>query len=50
VLASVPSFAQGLERNGYSIERHVPFWFRGRGNAPDAWHLTFLEGDLGFRK
>jgi hypothetical protein len=50
VMASDPTFAGALSRCGFAPDRALPFWFRGHGELPRAWHLTFLEGDLAYRK
>jgi hypothetical protein len=50
VMASDPVFADALSRCGFAVDRRLPFWFRGGGEPPRAWHLTYLEGDLAYRK
>ena len=54
-LASHPSFKKGLELSGYLSTRHGrPVFIRDTNNvykniSTDCLHLTFCEGDLGYR-
>ena len=50
-MASHPKYIKSLISAGYVLLRRSPFWLRDRnGNFDNAeWHLTFAEGDLGYR-
>jgi hypothetical protein len=50
VMASSEICAEALVRCGFVADRLLPFWCRSRAEFPEDWHLTFLEGDLGYRK
>jgi hypothetical protein len=50
ILASDTTLVSALRMNGFALDRSLPFWFRGTGEALRDWYVTFLEGDLGYRK
>lgn len=50
MLASDDSLALALTANGFVVDRLLPFWYRGKGEPASRWYLSYLEGDLGFRK
>ena len=50
VMACDPTLRDALSTCGFALDKQLPFWFRGRSAPPSAWHLTYLEGDLGYRK
>ncbi|MGH9845013.1 MAG: hypothetical protein ACREEM_40375 [Blastocatellia bacterium] len=50
-LASFGPFRQALEEKGYCKVNRLPFWIRDKNSRLDgveAWHLTAIEGDLGY--
>ena len=50
-LASFEPWRQALRAAGYSRVSRFPFWVRDKGNrwaGASAWHLTLIEGDLGY--
>ena len=50
-LATYPVFIQALNQSGYIFRAESGIWIKGK--LPDipknSWHLTYLEGDLGYR-
>ncbi len=49
--ASHPAFVKALRRAGYVTRERTPIWVRDpRGLLPSTpWHVTGLEGDVGYR-
>lgn len=52
VLATHPALVEACEATGADLVGRRPVWFRKRRDVPgtEAWHLTYLEGDLAYRR
>lgn len=52
VLATLPALARSCEAAGARLTGRRPVWFRKKTAVPGAasWHLTYLEGDLAYRR
>lgn len=50
-LATYPVFIRALNQSGYIFRTESGIWIKGKlPDIPqDSWHLTYLEGDLGYR-
>lgn len=55
LLATHPALVRACDAAGAELARSRPVWIRGRGRRAvedgfPVWHLTYLEGDLAYRR